>query len=181
MRNKNLTFSHYNHAFGEYMREEKRLHHGGIYSIGKRKCRRPLSTKKPIHLVLKSDVARGAMSLRTSKNYAKVSEIIKKYAVRFEQRVYKYSINANHIHIVVRTKTKKSFQDFLRVLAGLIARHVLVAERGSGKGKFWAALAFTRVSEWGKAFRSLKMYVVQNILEAAGVIEYRVRVRSLPG
>ncbi len=37
--------------------------HGGSISTGKRKNRRPLSTKAPIHLVLKSELAIGQRAL----------------------------------------------------------------------------------------------------------------------
>lgn len=175
MKHKNLSFAHHDPEFKNYWRDENRKHHGGMYSVGKRKTRRPISVKKPIHLVMRSDIARGAMSLRTVKNWQRTNEILVRYAKRFNVRIYEHSINSNHIHISLRVKHRLDFQKFLKTVAGLIARHMLGAEKGSAKGKFWAMLAFTRVGEWGKAFYSLRGYVIQNILEAAGVIAYQPR------
>lgn len=172
---KQKSFADLTPEFKQYWKHETRVHHGGTYSMGKRKTRRPLSGKKPVHLVMRSDIARGAMSLRLPKNRQHITGLIQKYAKRFDIRIYKYSINSNHLHFLLRSKTRKSFQDFLRTIAGLIARFMLSAERGNKKGKFWSVLAFTRISEWGRAFQALRGYVIQNILEAAGVIAYTPR------
>ena len=175
MKSKNLTFSEINKDFAAFFREEKRIHHGGSHSTGRRKTRRPLSTRKPIHLVMRSEIARGAMSFRLPKHKSKIGHLISRYSTRFNVKVYRYSVNSNHLHLVVRAKTRKSFQDFLRSLSGVIGRFMLAAEKGAPKGKFWDSLAFTRISEWGKAFRTLNDYVIQNVLEAAGVIAYKPR------
>lgn len=114
---KNLSFADHDSEFSNYWKLENRKHHGGSYSIGKRKTLRPLSTRKPIHVVMRSDIARRAMSLRAYKNRIRVQEIIKKYAIKFNVRIYEQSVNSNHVHISLRVKSRKSFQDFLRTVA----------------------------------------------------------------
>ena len=177
MKQQNLNFSSVAPDFQNYWKKENRKTHGGLHAAGKRKSRRPLSTKKPIHLVMRAVAARGAMSFRRPKHFAIINQLIQKYARRFDIRVYNFSINSNHLHIVLRSKTRKSFQDFLRTIAGLIARAILKAEKGQKKGKLWDNLAFTRISEWGRGFRALRAYVQQNVLEASGTIPYTPRKR----
>ena len=77
--------------------------------------------------------------------------------------------------ILVHGKFHEDFASFLKTITGLIARHVLNAKKGKEGGKFWDALAFTRLACWGRAFKTVRKYVVRNILEAAGVIPYSER------
>jgi hypothetical protein len=78
------------------------------------------------------------------------------------------SNNGNHLHILLRSKHNRDFQNFLRTVAGHIAQMVTKAHRGAPKGKFWDALTFTRLGDWQRAYENLKDYVLQNLYEAAG-------------
>ena len=51
------------------------LVHGGEYSVGKRKIIRPVSTKKPMHLTLRSSFAIGRYSFRVKKNRDFISKL----------------------------------------------------------------------------------------------------------
>src|SRR6267378_1454700 len=110
--------------------------HGGELSRGKRKTRRPLSLKKPIHVVLRSSRARGVWSLRSFKNKSKVDNLILRLAVRFKIRIYRFANVGNHIHIVMRTKERVYFQNYIRSLAGLIVCTVTGARKGLKIGRF---------------------------------------------
>ena len=90
--------------------------------------------------------------------------------------MYEFSNNGNHLHVLLRAKTRGGFQNFLRVLSAQIAARISGAKKGNAKGKFWDKLAYTRLVEWGKSFRVAKAYVIQNFLEAAGVVPYKPRV-----
>jgi hypothetical protein len=58
---------------------------------------------------------------------------------------------------------------FLRTVTGLIARLMTEARKGApAKMKFWSKLAYTRVLEWGRAFRFAVDYVILNEMEAQG-------------
>jgi hypothetical protein len=161
--------------FENYWSNTKRRVHGGSYAKGKRKTARPIDTKKPIHLVLKSTKAIGQKSFLHPKNRKLVDETVYKYAKRFGIRIYTYSNSGNHLHLNVRAKSRQLFQSYLRTISGIIPRVILKAKKGEPKGKFWDALAFTRVADWGRAYQNLKSYIVQNILEAAGVTPYQPR------
>jgi REP element-mobilizing transposase RayT len=172
------TFASSSGEFKDYWLATGRKVHGGDYANGLRKTKRPFSSKKPMHLVLKSLKAKGSLSMWARSNSNYIYKLIYKHAEACEVKLYKYSNNGNHLHLAIRAKDHKLFKKFLRTIAGLIARHVLKAEKGRAKGKFWDALAFTRIAEWGKSFQTLKRYILQNVLEAAGVIPYQSRKRQ---
>ncbi len=150
--------------------------HGGEYSVGKRKKARPLNTRKPIHLTLRSSFAAGKYSFRTKKNEAFISKLITSLSRKWGIRLYKHSINSNHLHFSLKALTRRGFQNFLRVLSAQVATFVFGAKKGNPFGKrFFDLPAFTRIAEWGKPFKTLTDYVVQNILEASGLLRYQPR------
>ena len=150
--------------------------HGGEHSVGKRKKSRPLNTRKPIHLTLRSSYAVGKHSFRTKRNEAFISKLIKELSRKWGIRIYKHSINSNHLHFSLKALTRRGFQNFLRVLSAQVATFVTGAKKGKPFGKrFFDLPAFTRIGEWGKAFKTLTDYVVQNVMEARGLIAYQPR------
>lgn len=171
--------------------KRSRTEHGGVLLLGKRRNHRPMSTKTPLHLVLRSDFASGRRSLLRHRPL--INHIIKKAQRRFHIRVYEFAIVSNHIHLVVRGRTRTSLQNFFRVVAGHIAQEILrkhpilVGERPSRavppikpparekENKFWQTRIYSRVVTWGREYRTVKNYIVQNALEARGLIPYQIR------
>ncbi len=150
--------------------------HGGEYSVGKRKKSRPLNTRKPIHLTLRSSYAVGKNSFRTKKNEAFISKLITSLSRMWGIRIYQYSIHGNHLHLSLKALTRQGFQNFLRVLSAQVATFATGAKRGKPFGKrFFDLPAFTRIGEWGKPFKILIKYVAQNVMEASGLIPYQPR------
>lgn len=90
-------------------------------------------------------------------------------ARRFGVRVYQYANSGNHLHLMVRARTRRDFQAYLRTLGGIVARRITGARKGKPAGKFWDDLAYSRVVEWGKDFVNTKFYIVRNELEALGL------------
>ncbi|MBX9769142.1 MAG: transposase [Bdellovibrionales bacterium] len=172
--------------------------HGGRLLLGKRKSLRPLSTKDPIHLVLRSSWAWGRWSFLGPQNKPVISSMIKTLSQKYGVRIYRTAIQSNHLHLVLRIESRKTYKAFIRVLSAKIAVHVmrranfeafretLPPSRGDaretqGKGqKFWQFRPFTRVLNWGKDFQRCCGYVVQNILEATGFVLYRDRKDHYP-
>lgn len=150
--------------------------HGGVATAGNPREKRPLSTKLPIHLVLKSSRAVGARSMLRKQTAKDVKAIVDAHAKVNGVKVYRYANSGNHLHLVVKITNRALFLKFLRVVSGLIARLVLGAEKNAAKlksgGKFWDARPFTRVSEWGRAFDSLCRYLTLNTLEALGFVKH---------
>lgn len=156
--------------------------HGGSLSKGKRKTRRPFSRRKPLHITLRSSLAVGECSLRRPEHKSFIRETVTKLSNRFGIRIYEISINSNHMHLLLRASTHGGFKNFLRSLAGVVARKVSGARKGCVLGRrFWDELAWSRIVEWGKAFWAARKYVVQNVLEADGRVPYTPRrVRRAP-
>ena len=148
-----------------------RTEHGGSLCQGKRKELRPITTKKAMHLVFRSDNATKELSFL--KHEGLVRRLIKENAKRFYVQVYEVSINSNHLHFLVRPKSREGFKNFLRAFTGILARKML-------KGKpslshFWSSTIYSRIIYWGRAFKIAQNYVLQNTLEARGLIAYQPR------
>lgn len=137
-----------------------RKSHGGI-STG-RKLKRPLVPGKWIHLVLKSDKAKGRLSFLTPKNGQIVRRILREKSKKFGVTVAKYQNMGNHLHLMVKFSSRESFQKFLKASTALIARKVTGAKKGMKFGKFWQGLAFTRVVTSAIELLQLKGYFDAN-------------------
>lgn len=150
--------------------------HGGEYSTGKRKTARPICTRRAMHLVLRSTMATGRWSMLRPEHARFIRESLGTLSRRCDVRVYEFANSGNHLHLLLRAKHRRGFQSFLRRFAGLVALKM----SGGVKGKplprrFWDLPAFSRIVEWGRAFKLARNYVVKNVLEAMGVVPYRVR------
>jgi REP element-mobilizing transposase RayT len=143
--------------------ELARTQHGGDVRRGQRKLERPVSTRRPMHVVLKSHRAAGPWSLR--RHDRTVREVLRRMARRFEIRIYDFANVGSHLHLVLRARSREAFQGFLRSFAGIVARRVMGAERGRRTGRFFDGLAWTRVISWGRDYWGLRHYVFRNQIE----------------
>lgn len=126
------------------LRYVKRYTHGGLSLKKRRKIKRPLIPGAVTHLVLKSSKARGRYCLLRNKRI--VTALLKERADRFYIEVLDFVNMGNHLHLKVRFKDVKFFQNFLRTFSGLLARRITNSHKGRRFGtKFWDGLAFTRV------------------------------------
>lgn len=186
----------------QFFRQSPRFF-GGQLLQGRRKDRRPLSTRDPIHIVMRSTWAKGATSFRQSRNQKGIDRLIHATANRYRVRVYQKAISHNHLHLVVQVRHVKLYKAFIRVLSGRIATLVMQGRsfneflhddanttrstenlpqgetdlaEPQGKGqKFWQFRPFSRVLHWGRDFKICCQYVMQNTLEALGFIRYTPR------
>jgi REP element-mobilizing transposase RayT len=167
--------------------------HGGTLALSKRRSRRPINIKNPVHLILRSDLAKGSRSLL--KNKALVLRILQKFSRRFRIRVYEKAVCGNHIHLVVKADTHRDLQNFFRVFAGQVAQEILrdfplqkheekafVGPRRGGtpmhlknQRTFWSLLLYSRIVGWGRDFQGVIAYVIQNTKEALGLVAYKKR------
>lgn len=150
----------------EKREHKRRLTHGGVKSKGKRKLRRPLSTKKWMHLILKSDRAAGKYSMLSQRNSRWIDQLIRAKAKKFGVELKDFVNMGNHIHFQLRVVSRESFQNFLRSITNLIARYVTGARRGVRFGRFWQGLAFTRVITSFIELTQLDYYFTANKVEA---------------
>lgn len=160
---------------------------GGSRTRGHPRGARILSTKHPLHLVLRSSRAKGELSLLSGKRQQKIRLIVAKQARLFHVTLYRYANAGNHLHLLVRAKNRRDFGRFLKAITGLIARLTLKKERGpaltdafpaSKSKRFWDARPYTRVVSWGREFLKVRNYLLMNELEAVGFLP--LRNKSLP-
>jgi REP element-mobilizing transposase RayT len=149
--------------------KSKKIFGGSLLKGSNPKEKRPVSTKHPMHIVLRSSHTNGGRSFLVKRNSTVIDRIVKNQITRWGLRLYRYENVGNHIHLLVKTTHRAHLKGFLRSMTGLIARHVLGAERGSGKFvKFWCARPFSRIVSWGREYRSVLNYFEKNQLQALG-------------
>lgn len=146
--------------------------HGGSAGVGRAKIARPIATKRPMHVILRSERAVKDWSLL--KRREGVEKILNEVAVKFGVKLHRFANVGNHLHLLVQVKRREHFQNFLRVFAQRIMFLLTGARKGKPVGKFWTALAFSRVVEWGRDWRGTLEYVSKNLLEARGLPRERV-------
>ncbi len=144
-----------------------RTEYGGARAKGFRKLERPLSTKKWIHLVLKSDKAVGSLSFLNLKNKATVENLIKSKAKKFGVLIAELVNVGNHFHLKVKITSRESFGQYLRSVTSLIARTVTGAKRGKRFGRFWQGLAYTRILKTALEELRLRVYFNANRIEVS--------------
>ena len=132
-----------------------------------RKSARPLATKRPVHVVLKSSRAKGNWSLRRKER--QVEDCVFKTAKRFNIRIRLYQNVGNHLHLAIQGKHRREIQNFFRVLPQLLAYLVTSTRKGRPIGRFWDAPLFTRVVNWGKDWLNLRAYFEKNRWEMKGM------------
>ena len=150
-----------------------RTQHGGMGSKNHRKLERPLSTKKWIHLVLKSDKAKGPLSFLKPTNQVFIRELLRQKALRFGIKIADYANVGNHLHLKIRISSRENFKKFLKSVTAQIARKITGARKGKPFGRFWQGLAFTRILTSRLEELNLKGYIEANRREAAHSVEAR--------
>ena len=151
--------------------ERRELAFGGTLLKGNNpKVRRPIDSKLPIHLVLKSSQAVGEKSLRKGRRLRDVETTVRRTAKKYGVRIYEYGNSGNHLHILLKVHKRFLWKPFICELTGRIAALVVGFAKGKGQ-KFWDFRPFTRVvAGWGRSYRLVKDYVALNGLEALGIV-----------
>jgi REP element-mobilizing transposase RayT len=153
---------------------------GGEQLRGKRKTARPIACKTPLHLVMRSSQARGEKSFLKHKR--KIENLLNTQAQNWGVKIYAFANVGNHMHIVLRARTRRAYKGFIRSISGLIARIILKKERGKALAtmpsasleklsseNFWDARPFTRILKGGlRDLHNTCAYIGLNKLEALG-------------
>jgi hypothetical protein len=155
---------------------------GGSLIKGNAREARPISVKRPMHLVMRSTRAKGEHSLLARR--MRIERAIRKVGKLTGVKVYRYANSGNHLHLVILPRSRPAYHAFIRAISGIVARIALGVERGRPGAHdtrgFWDALPFTKIIEWGRQFANAHWYVLQNKLEAEGFTDYRPRKRKPP-
>ena len=164
--------------------------HGGSHATKKRRSRRPLNPKNPLHLVLRSELAVGQRSLL--KNKQMIMRLLEKYAKKFNIKIYGKCINTNHIHLQIMGCSRAQLQNFFRVFSGQVAQQLLVryplkkfekrplpgGTHPKNRRTFWSILIYSKIITWGREFRNVQAYIIRNIRESLGLIPYQQRTNN---
>jgi REP element-mobilizing transposase RayT len=151
--------------------------HGGEHACGKRKTARPLDPKQALHLVLRASRAKGSLSMLHPRHCNAIEQLASDIAKRWSIRIYRYANVGNHLHLLVRTRSRRAWRGFLRELTGAIAMLVTGSRKGQGQ-KFWDQLAFTRIVRFGRDFKGVGLYLIGNLFEAMGVPLKRLQAQG---
>ena len=144
--------------------------HGGTERTGQRKTSRPLEPTLPLYVVLRSSRARGKWSLARSPTRAAVKATLRTLSARHGIKVFEYSNGGDQVHLLLRARSRASFQAFLRAFAGLVARKVTGARKGKPSGRFWDTLTYSRVLKWGEEFDLVRSFLAGGELDALALL-----------
>ena len=159
----------------------RQVESGGSFGRGRRKERRIFSSRQAIHLVFRSEKARGNLSFLHRANRQMVEEALKALAALWGIVLYDRAVNTNHIHVLVRARSRANLTGFLRTFPGLVAMKLTRAKKGNALPEsFWSERVYSRLVSWGREFHKVKEYLLQNVLEAAGAIAYTPRTVRRP-
>jgi REP element-mobilizing transposase RayT len=147
-----------------------------VFSPGRRTTRasrqyRPVATKEAMHLVLRSDRARGMKSLLKYDHV--VRKIIAKLASKHGVRIYRIVNAGNHLHITLKLSKQFLWRGFISGVTGGIARAVQRKCDENSKQGFWNSRPFTRLIAWGQDYDFVKDYLTLNQLETDGAVPPR--------
>lgn len=141
--------------------------YGGSLLKGKRKSRRPLDSKKPVHLVLKT-----TNSSILLKNRTLIRNEIYRFSRKFGVKVHSHAIQHDHIHLNISFPSRRIYVMWIRALTGTLSKKV-----ESLKFKF---LPFTRlINSWGREFRVVQNYISNNQHEAEALVQIHHRIEEM--
>lgn len=132
--------------------------HGGSKAKGKRKSFRPLSTKDPIHLVLKAKEP-----FQLLRNIDTVEQTLKKYALRFGITIYETAVQADHLHLSIKIPSRDLYCRWIRAITSVLTIKISALK--------WSLPPYTRIATWGRDFNRLKKYIQANKIVGAFLIK----------
>ena len=152
---------------------QARFNHGGQKAGTHAKEARPFFVRKWNHVCLRSGLASGPLSLLRNRNRRFIEILVARLAKQYFLELKDFANVGNHLHLQVRARRKVDLQNFMRVLAALVARHVTGARKGRPFGKFWDGLTYTRVLTTSLEELYLRTYIRANQAEARGGAQAR--------
>ncbi|QLY24286.1 transposase [Bdellovibrio sp. KM01] len=154
--------------------------HGGVLrKSSKGRGARPLSSKDPLHVVFKVNKTVVKNGLRQPRNFSLMGSLLKKYSRKFGVKIEQFTVQTDHVHLLVRGK-RILLQSFFRVVAGQFAQVLTDTFSRKHEGaKVWKYRPFSRVVKGYKAYRIVRDYVQLNEMEALGRPYSKTRLRGL--
>jgi REP element-mobilizing transposase RayT len=147
--------------FGFYGKVGKEF--GGSLLIEKRKTARPLSTKNPIHLVLKSSGNNHFLP----GNFP-IENLIRKQAEKYNVKIQRLSLAWSHVHMIIHFKDREFYKAFIRTVTAKLMRYFSQKLKKNLKGLF-DLRPYTRILSWGRDLQNVFDYHDKNDMEARGM------------
>lgn len=137
--------------------------HGGSKAKGKRKSLRPLSTKHPIHIILKA-----SEPFQLLRNLESVDQTLKKYALKFGITLYETAVQADHLHLSIKIPSRDLYRRWIRAITSVLTFTISKLK--------WSLPPFTRIATWGRDFKRLRRYIQDNKTFGAFLLAAHQRV-----
>lgn len=146
----------------------------GVYGgqIDQRKFSRPFAATKAVHIIFRSRLLSGTRSLLRANRKQWTEKILKQKASHHAAKLYSFSVNSNHIHLLIKFPSADSQSGFLRDFAGTMALKIKTKYKISKKTKVWDARPFSSLV---KSFPRIRAYIEKNKNEASGLWPYEKR------
>ncbi len=119
---------------------------GPLLKASHAKSHRPISQSKPMHFVLRTNMAKGSASFLNPRNRRKILAIIRKHKglVRLQNVV----LETGQLQLYLKSKSRQATLNYIRTVSGLVARQMLGAEKNHPilrKKRFWCFRPYSRV------------------------------------
>ena len=66
------------------------------------KSARPTATKHPMHVIIRSSQAKGALSFQRGKKHRQVDQLVRRVCKKHGVRLYEYANVGNHLHLLIK-------------------------------------------------------------------------------
>jgi len=146
-------------------KENVDLTHGGSKLKGKRKISRPLSFKRPLHLVLKAN-----RPFQLLRNIHLIDQVLKKYSQKFGITLHETAVQADHVHLSITIFNRDFYRRWIRAITSVLISRIAQLR--------WSLSPFTRIASWGRDFKRLRQYIRQNRIEGLFLLHAHERVES---
>lgn len=164
----------------DLVKDEGSRYGGRLLNTRKGRSRgRPLSTANTMHLVLRSDMAKGSKSFSRYKQ--DIRKILNKFAGKYHVQIFSYANVGNHLHLHIKLAKRQLYYPFIRAISAAIMMRVTGINRwtkstqAQKKQRFWTHRPFSRVLSSFKERLNLKDYIAINQFEGFGYTKNQAR------
>lgn len=99
------------------------------------------------------------------------NQVIRKFAKKFQVKIYAHSFNGNHVHLIIRLYHRDSYSKFIRAISSRISSI-------AGFKKAFTLRPYTRFIKWGRDLKRALSYIDINRLQADGLSKDIARLLS---
>lgn len=159
--------------------QKTRGEHGGGLGDGRRKGARPISTREPMYVVLRSSRAKGRLSLQRPEFAMRIRAIVTRQSELCRVKVLQFSNEGGSLHFLLLVPSRACYLRFIRSVSGLISRMITGAERGPAlrtgsrrasakstkKNRFWDVLPYSRIAVGCGSIKAAQRTVSTEVLE----------------